>query len=268
MPVAFHNDWGSGQLLSRAQQDVTQIRRWIAFGMIMMVSSAATIVVGLYMMSRSSTLLALIFMIIVIPIVILTYRFQREFSVFTRRSQDLNGEISTTVEQSVQGIRVLKAFGRSKQALKNFETDALSLRNNEIRKATTLARFDMFMLARPRIDAWLCLLLGLLQVNAGAMNVGQLASFFATATLVVGPTRMLGMLFGQAVQTTTALERYFEVMDTDNTIVLPTGPEADFANATENSLRMSAFDFTMPPRTPKICSRESICTSVRVKLWP
>ncbi len=233
MPVAFHNDWGSGQLLSRSQQDVTQIRRWIAFGMIMMVSSAATIVVGLYMMSRSSTLLALIFMIIVIPIVILTYRFQREFSVFTRRSQDLNGEISTTVEQSVQGIRVLKAFGRSKQALKNFETDALSLRNNEIRKATTLARFDMFMLALPESMLGLCLLLGLLQVNAGAMNVGQLASFFATATLVVGPTRMLGMLFGQAVQTTTALERYFEVMDTDNTIVSPTDPApVDFANAT------------------------------------
>lgn len=233
MPVAFHNDWGSGQLLSRSQQDVTQIRRWIAFGMIMTVSSAATVLVGIYMMSRSSWLLALIFIIVILPIVILTYRFQRDFSVYTRRSQDLNGEISTTVEQSVQGIRVLKAFGRSKQALQNFETDAVALRDNEIRKATTLARFDMFMLALPETMLGICLLLGLLQVNAGAMNVGQLASFFATATLVVGPTRMLGMLFGQAVQTTTALERYFEVMDAHNTIVSPTNPVAvDFAQAT------------------------------------
>lgn len=224
MPVAFHNDWGSGQLLSRAQQDVTQIRRWIAFGMIMTVSSTATVLVGIYMMSRSSMLLALIFLIIVIPIVVLTYRFQRDYSILTRRSQDLNGEISTTVEQSVQGIRVLKAFGRSEQALSNFQTDAIALRDNEIRKATTLARFDMFMLALPETMLGLCLLLGLFQVNAGAMNVGELASFFATATLVVGPTRMLGMLFGQAVQTTTALERYFEVMDTDNTIVSPKVP--------------------------------------------
>ena len=232
MPVAFHNDWGSGQLLSRAQQDVTQIRRWIAFGMIMMVSSTATVLVGIYMMSRSSWLLAVIFMIVILPIVLLTYRFQRDFSVLTRRSQDLNGEISTTVEQSVQGIRVLKAFGRSKQALANFETDAVALRNNEIRKASTLARFDMFMLALPETMLGICLLLGLLQVNSGGMNVGQLASFFATATLVVGPTRMLGMLFGQAVQTTTALERYFEVMDTDNTIVSPSVPATvDFDRA-------------------------------------
>ncbi|GAA4108927.1 ABC transporter ATP-binding protein [Enteractinococcus coprophilus] len=233
MPVAFHNDWGSGQLLSRSQQDVTQIRRWIAFGMIMTVSSAATVLVGIFMMSRSSILLASIFLVIVIPIVVLTYRFQRDYSVLTRRSQDLNGEISTTVEQSVQGIRVLKAFGRSKQALSNFDTDAVSLRNNEIRKATTLARFDMFMLALPETMLGICLLLGLLQVNAGAMNVGELASFFATATLVVGPTRMLGMLFGQAVQTTTALERYFEVMDTENTIVSPKNSAGvDFDNAT------------------------------------
>src|SRR5690625_4670958 len=70
MPVAFHNDWGSGQLLSRAQQDVTQIRRWIAFGMIMMVSSAATVVVGIVMMSTSSWTLALVFMIVIIPIVV------------------------------------------------------------------------------------------------------------------------------------------------------------------------------------------------------
>ena len=246
MPVAFHNDWGSGQLLSRAQQDVTQIRRWIAFGMIMTVSSAATILVGIYMMSRSSWLLDLIFMIIILPIVLLTYRFQRDFSIFTRRSQDLNGEISTAVEQSVQGIRVLKAFGRSKQALANFDTDAAALRDNEIRKATTLARFNMFMLAIPESMLGLCLLLGLLQVNAGTMNVGELASFFATATLVVGPTRMLGMLFGQAVQTTTALERYFEVMDANNPIVSPAEPVAvDVAGAT-GELIMDEVRFRFP----------------------
>src|SRR5690625_7607647 len=91
----------------------------------------------------------------------------------------------------------------------------------------------MFMLALPETMLGICLLLGLLHVNAGTMNVGELASFFATATLVVGPTRMLGMLFGQAVQTTTALERYFEVMVANNPIVSPVEPVAvDVAGAT------------------------------------
>lgn len=246
MPVAFHNNWGSGQLLSRAQQDVTQIRRWIAFGMIMLVSSAATIVVGIYMMSRSSMLLAGIFVLVVLPIIWLTYRFQQQFSVLTRRSQDLNGEISTTVEQSVQGIRVLKAFGQGKQALTDFQVNAGALRDNEVRKASTSARFDMFMMLLPETMLGISLLLGLFQVNAGGMNVGQLASFFATATLVVGPTRMLGMLFGQAVNTTTALERYFEVMDSENTIVSPSDPvDVDLDGAT-GELMMEDVRFRFP----------------------
>ena len=67
----------------------------------------------------------------------------------------------------------------------------------------------------------MALFVGLHQTAAGAMNVGQLAAYFATATLVVGPVRMLGMLFGQAVNATTALDRHYEVMDEENTIVSP-----------------------------------------------
>ena len=173
------------------------------------------------MMSRSSILLAGIFLVVVPPIIWLTYRFQREFLSSHAAHRIFNGEISTTVEQSVQGICVLKAFGRSKQALEKFQITAGALRDNQGRKATTTARFDMFMMALPETVLGISLLVGLFQVNSGGMNVGQLASFFATATLVVGPTRMLGMLFGQAVNATTALERYFEVMDSENTIVSP-----------------------------------------------
>src|SRR5699024_8478173 len=46
MPVTFHDGWGSGQLLSRMLTDINIIRRWIAFGMIMVVTSSVTIVVG------------------------------------------------------------------------------------------------------------------------------------------------------------------------------------------------------------------------------
>src|SRR5690625_1384652 len=92
MPVAFHNDWGSGQLLSRAQQDVTQIRRWIAFGMIMMVSSTATVLVGIYMMSRSSWLLAVMIMMVLLPVVLLPYPFHLDSSPLARRSEAVNGE--------------------------------------------------------------------------------------------------------------------------------------------------------------------------------
>ncbi|ATG56134.1 ABC transporter [Brachybacterium ginsengisoli] len=218
MPVTFHDGWGSGQLLSRMMSDINQIRRWIAFGMIMAVTNVVTVVVGMSLLVRSSAILALIFFIAAVPVSIIAYRFNRSFSVLSRRSQDQNGDLATTIEQSVQGIRVLKAFGRGPSALEGFTEQAEELRRTEVRKATEIARFDMFMFMLPELALGIALLVGLHLTAGGSISTGQLASYFATATLVVGPVRMLGMLLGQAVNATTALDRHYEVMDSENTI--------------------------------------------------
>ena len=224
LPVTFHDGWGSGQLLSRMMSDINQIRRWIAFGMIMAVTNVVTISVGMVLLIRSSAVLALIFFLAAVPVTIIAYRFNRSFSVLSRLSQDQNGDLATTIEQSVQGIRVLKAFGRGPTALQGFTEQAEELRRTEVRKATAIARFDMFMFMLPEAALGVALLVGLHLTASGNITTGQLASYFATATLVVGPVRMLGMLLGQAVNASTALDRHYEVMDTENTIVSPADP--------------------------------------------
>lgn len=246
MPVVFHDRWGSGQLLSRVMSDINAIRRWVAFGMIMMVTSAVTIVVGIVLLFRSSALLALVFLAAAIPVAIISYSFSRRYHYLSRLSQDQNGDLATTIEQSVQGIRVLKAFGRGPTALEAFSGQADELRRTEVAKATSMARFDMSMFMLPELALGIALFLGLHQTAAGHMNVGQLAAYFATATLVVGPTRSLGMLFGQAVNTSTALERHFEVMDEPNTITSPSHPAPVDLSAARGDLRLSGVHFRYP----------------------
>lgn len=243
LPVTFHDGWGSGQLLSRMVSDINQIRRWIAFGMIMAVTNAVTIAVGMVLLIRSSALLALIFFIAAVPVSIIAYRFNRTFSVLSRRSQDQNGDLATTIEQSVQGIRVLKAFGRGPTALAGFTEQAEELRRTEVKKATAIARFDMFMFMLPELALGVALLVGLHLTADGSITTGQLASYFATATLVVGPVRMLGMLLGQAVNASTALDRHYEVMDTENTIVSPERPAPVNPAAAIGAVRLDRVHF-------------------------
>ncbi|MGP5056363.1 ABC transporter ATP-binding protein [Brachybacterium paraconglomeratum] len=243
LPVTFHDGWGSGQLLSRMMSDINQIRRWIAFGMIMAVTNAVTIAVGMVLLIRSSALLALIFFIAAVPVSIIAYRFNRTFSVLSRRSQDQNGDLATTIEQSVQGIRVLKAFGRGPTALAGFTEQAEELRRTEVKKATAIARFDMFMFMLPELALGVALLVGLHLTADGSITTGQLASYFATATLVVGPVRMLGMLLGQAVNASTALDRHYEVMDTENTIVSPERPVPVSPAAAIGAVRLDGVHF-------------------------
>ncbi|MGO1946761.1 MULTISPECIES: ABC transporter ATP-binding protein [Brachybacterium] len=243
LPVSFHDGWGSGQLLSRMMSDINQIRRWIAFGMIMAVTNVVTITVGMALLIRSSAILALIFFLAAVPVTIIAYRFNRSFSVLSRLSQDQNGDLATTIEQSVQGIRVLKAFGRGPSALEGFTAQAEELRRTEVRKATAIARFDMFMFMLPELALGVALLVGLHLTANGSISTGQLASYFATATLVVGPVRMLGMLLGQAVNATTALDRHYDVMDAANRITSPQEPVAVDPARAVGAVRLDGLHF-------------------------
>ncbi len=261
MPVTFHDGWGSGQLLSRMMTDINQIRRWIAFGMIMAVTNVVTITVGMALLIRSSAILALIFFLAAVPVTIIAYRFNRSFSVLSRLSQDQNGDLATTIEQSVQGIRVLKAFGRGPSALEGFTEQAEELRRTEVRKATAIARFDMFMFMLPELALGVALLVGLHLTASGSISTGQLASYFATATLVVGPVRMLGMLLGQAVNATTALDRHYEVMDSENTITSPESPARIDPAAATGAVRLENVHFRYedaPDHVPDVLDGASL----------
>ncbi|MFO7689613.1 MAG: ABC transporter transmembrane domain-containing protein, partial [Cryobacterium sp.] len=105
LPVAFHDRWPSGQLLSRTVSDLNLIRRWVSFGLVLLVVNFLTIIVGVGILLSMSTALGVIFLICSIPIWIYSYVFEEKYSVIARRSQDQAGDLATAVEDSVHGIR-------------------------------------------------------------------------------------------------------------------------------------------------------------------
>ena len=138
LPVAFHDRWQSGQLLSRAMGDLGHIRRWLAFGVVLLVVNFIVLADRLRRpvllvagssacsswsaRSRSGSSAS---------------SSRSEYSVVARRSQDQQGDLATAVEESVHGIRVLKAFGRGSHSLEKFLGQADELRGTEIEKART-----------------------------------------------------------------------------------------------------------------------------------
>ena len=112
LPVAFHERWGSGQLLSRSMSDLSLLRRWLAFGALMLVVSTVTVLTGLTLMFSSSWVLGSIYLAGAIPISIKAFYFRNTYRAASRLSQDQAGDLATAVEESVHGIRVIKAFGR------------------------------------------------------------------------------------------------------------------------------------------------------------
>lgn len=224
LTVSFHDRWGSGQLLSRAMTDLNFLRRWMAFGAIMLVVTTLTVVIGVAVMFTMSWQLALIFLAAAGPIMFYSFRFRTRFSKVARRSQDQAGDLATTVEESVHGIRVLKAFGRSREALEVFNVQAEELRQTEIAKAKHQATFSMVVTLLPELALGAGLVLGVMLVAAGELSIGALVAFFATAAVIAAPVEFSGMLLAMALSAKSALDRHFEVMDTQNTITGPANP--------------------------------------------
>ncbi|MBP1232746.1 ATP-binding cassette subfamily B protein [Arthrobacter sp. PvP102] len=250
LTVSFHDRRGSGQLLSRAMTDLNFLRRWMAFGAIMLVVTTLTVVIGVVVMFAMSWQLALIFLAAAVPIMIYGFRFRTRFSKVARRSQDQAGDLATTVEESVHGIRVLKAFGRSREALENFNEQAEELRQTEIAKAKHQATFSMVVTLLPELALGAGLVAGITLAADGQLSIGSLVAFFATAAVVAAPVEFSGMLLAMALTAKTAIDRHFEVMDAANTITSPEQPRQPAQLRGALSFNAATFAFEDAPDKP------------------
>lgn len=213
LPVEFHDQWPSGQLLSRATGDLSLIRRWLSFGVVLLVANLVTIIVGVAVLFTFNWILGTIFFVLSIPMWIHGYRFEKSYHQTARLSQDQSGDLTTAVEESVHGIRVLKAFGRGKFIAGKFAKDALLLRDTELKKSRLVSRIGITMILVPEFAIGVSLFVGVWLVSTNQLTVGGLVAFIATTTVLRWPTESIGFLLSMTQDARTAVERFFEVMD-------------------------------------------------------
>ncbi|MGO2660037.1 ABC transporter ATP-binding protein [Mycetocola reblochoni] len=247
LPVAFHDRWQSGQLLSRAVSDLGLIRRWLSFGLVLLVVNVVTVVIGAVVLFTWSPVLGAVFLVMCLPIWVIGFRFEKSYSVLARRGQDQSGDLATAVEESVHGIRVLKAFGRGPFALARFRVQADQLRSTEESKARAVAGILRWLVMLPDLAFALCLLAGVWLAADGQLSVGELFAFFATAAILRFPLESVGFLLSMTFDTRTAVDRYFEVMDAPVSIDDPEDPARPFApRGATGALRFRGVRFRYP----------------------
>jgi len=224
LPVAFHDRWPAGQLMSRAVSDLSTIRRFLAFGLVFLVVNVATFVVGVGILLTLSWHLGLVVAALAVPLVLLSFQYESRYQILARRSQDQVGDLATIVEESVLGVRILKAFGRSAHLGRKFAQQAGELRATELSKARVIAVLWAVIIALPEIALGIALVLGIHEVAAGTLSAGTLVAFFGTAMGLRWPIDSIGWLLAISNDTAAASERYFEVMDSPLIVTSPDNP--------------------------------------------
>ncbi|MFE6740501.1 ABC transporter ATP-binding protein [Streptomyces tubercidicus] len=213
LPVAFHDRWPSGQLLSRGTTDLQLVRLFLAFPLTFLLINGVTILVGAVLLLAQRWSLGLVVLAPVLPLMVLCSVFEAKYGRAARRTQDQLGDLTTVVEESVLGIRVIKGFGRHRSQAAAFRRLTRALRTSELRKARLLAWIWGCITTLPELAIGGALVLGTLQVAEGALSAGTLVAFLSTALALRWPVESMGFLLAMSKEAATATDRYFEVMD-------------------------------------------------------
>ncbi len=212
-PLSLLDRWPSGQLLTRSMSDLGTIRRWLSFGIVQLLTVAVMFLVGGFFMLRSSPTLALVF-VVTVPILVLSLvNFTRKYYRASHEIQQMTGDLSTRIEESVRGIRVIKALGRAPEQIQEYSESVDALQVREYGRSMLVARVALYQGLIVGVSTAVALAVGASQVAAGPLSLGAMTAYFAVQTTVLSHVTRSTGLMSAYLSYKVALERHNEVMD-------------------------------------------------------
>ena len=218
LELGFFDGQQTGQLMSRATVDLQSIRFFLGYGLIFLTQNALTLALAAAVMFAIKPALAAL-ALIPVPIVVLTaMRYNRRSRPAVQEIQQRLAELTAEAEESISGIRVVKAFAREDHMLARFR-HAVSRVFDQNVFSTRLSAFYSPMLGfLPSLGLAVILLVGGRMVIDGSLSLGDFTAFYTYLLMLVAPMRILGTALGMAQRAVASGNRMFEILDREPTI--------------------------------------------------
>ena len=213
LQVSFHDNWQSGQLLSRAVSDIATVRRFVSFGLIWFLQTIVTFAVVFVLMLELDWKLAIVVTIFMLPIAYFSNRFHDKYKPIARRLQDQQGDLTTIIEEMATGVRIIKAFGRMPLMQKRFEDQAGLLRTTSLEGIRARALLWTQLNFLPNLSLVAVLLLGGYNVVQGTLTIGGLIALMNYVFMLTWPMDAIGYILSMSEECQTASQRLNEVLD-------------------------------------------------------
>jgi ABC-type multidrug transport system fused ATPase/permease subunit len=223
-PRAFYDRHATGQVVSRATNDLYPIRYFIGWGMTQGIQSLmmiAGIAVVLFLVNVKLAAIALISMPAVF---LLAFTFARKVMPISRQVQQLKADVTEAADEAVVGIEMVQAFGREDDVQARFAGKAESVRDGVLRQARVEAAFLPGLLFLPTLSIAAVVLFGGHNVIGGTLTYGEFFLFYQLLLQLVWPLEALGWILSLAQRATASASRSFAWLEEIETIPEPTHP--------------------------------------------
>ena len=225
LELGYFDSHQTGQLMSRATVDLQSIRFFLGYGLIFITQSALTILLASAVMIVLKPWLAALALIPVPFVILIAARFNRISRPAQQEVQQRLAELTAEAEESVSGVRVIKAFAREQHVLARFRRSVDRVFDQTIYATRLRAFYTPLIGFLPSIGVAVVLLIGGMQVIHGNLTLGEFTAFYTYLIMLAMPVRMLGIALGMWQRAIASGNRLFEVLDREPRIASP--PDAE-----------------------------------------
>jgi ATP-binding cassette subfamily B protein len=218
MGFGFYDRVQTGQLISRANSDIRSVQMYLTFGPSIIVQCSIAVVAFIYMLSINVPL-AFVAMSTLPFVFLVSVRMRRTMFPVSWLIQARLAAIATTVDENINGVRVVKSFTAEDRELDHLARDADKLEWAYIKDADLRARFSPVVQNLPQLGMAFVLLVGGLLVIHGHLGVGAILAFSAYIVMLQAPFQLLGMLVMLGQRAAASAGRIYEVLDERPTVV-------------------------------------------------
>jgi ATP-binding cassette, subfamily B, multidrug efflux pump len=240
LPVAYYQEQRTGDLISRATNDLSAVRMLIGPAVMHALSSLIVVIGAFVMMMRISREMALLSLTSVPVIVWMVQHFGQRIHVKFKSVQDYFGDISARVQENLSGVRVVRAFGRERAEAKSFA----AMNREYVGRNRTLIKLTATFY--PALHAMIGLMFGVIfyigsrKMIHGLLTIGSFVAFQLYLGRMVWPLIALGWvtnLFQRGMASMVRLHEVWsvqpEVLTTSGErVVVPVRGEIDIRNLT------------------------------------
>ena len=227
MSYAYHAKAETGDLIQRCTLDVDTVRRFLSGQVIEIFRTVFMITLALTLMSRIHIKLTLISLILVPPLFLLAFWFFRWVRTLFTASDEADGKLSAMLQESLTGVRVVRAFGRQRYESDRFDAHVDDVHDKSVRLGDVLAVYWSGSDLMGMLQTGLTLIFGVWFALRGELTIGNVWTFVSYISMLIWPIRQLGRILSDLGKSIVSMKRLYEILDAEPEQDTPGAVDAD-----------------------------------------
>ena len=215
LSFSYFDQASTGDVMSRITADAETLQTFFGFASIHIIGNSLFIIGILVVMFFWSIELAILYICLLPFIIFGISRYTIKVRPAYGKSRKILGTLTDFIQEQLQGIQVIKLFGRQKQTMQAFDKSNQRFFQINLEAGKITSFWMPFVFVLMGLSTGVIIWYGGMQVIRGAISLGTLVGFTTYMGMMMRPIRQTGMLISRVLVSAASAERIFQVLDTD-----------------------------------------------------